>query len=218
MPGRGRRRGSTTHRSHGPRSLTGQVVGQQLFADAQLLPGFVTGAYARPEAGEPFQLSFSGPVPDELDPDAYELDSFGLQVTSGAARFDPDAFATAFDAASQVGMHPVSGSGDESAGTGRIEVIADARQRADRQGEALPNEQGEDEPTAERAEEVRRSYLGLTLEQTEDKAAQEDRTVRVTTQDGVQLGSNDDLQPGRLSLTICNGVVVDTHMDLEPQG
>jgi hypothetical protein len=149
-------------------------------------------------------------------------------------------------------MQPVSGWGDETAGTGRIEVIdatpeqvteweqavddpsrwclvraprsvacddaviADARQRADRQGEILPNEQGEGEPTAERAEEVRRSYLGLTLDEAEDKAAQEDRAVRVTTQDGVQLGNNDDLQPGRLSLTVCNGIVVDTHMDLEP--
>lgn len=151
-------------------------------------------------------------------------------------------------------MQPVSGSGDETTGTGRIEVIdatpeqvaaweqalddpsrwclvraprsvpcdeaviSDAEQRADRQGEVLPNQQGEGEPTAERAEEVRRSYLGLTLEAAEDKAAREDRAVRVTVQDGVQLGSNDDLRPGRLSLTVCNGVVVDTHMDLEPDG
>ncbi len=234
--------------------MYGQVVGQELFADARQLPGFVTGAYARPETGEPFRLSFSGPVPDELDPDAYDLDSFGLQVTSGAAGFDHDAFATAFEAAGEVGMQTVSGSGDETAGTGRIEVIdatpdqvaaweqavddpsrwclvraprtvacdeeviADARQRADRQGEVLPNEQQDDgEPTAERAEEVRLSYLGLTLEEAEDKAAEEGRAVRVTTRDGVQLGSNDDLQPGRLSLTICNDIVVDTLMDLEPE-
>lgn len=45
-----------------------QVVGQQLFADAQQLPGFLTGAYARPEDGEPFELSFSGAVPEDLDP------------------------------------------------------------------------------------------------------------------------------------------------------
>ncbi len=231
-----------------------QVVGQQLFADAQQLPGFVTGAYARPDAGEPFQLSFSGPVPDELDPEVYDLDSFGLEVTNRAAGFDQEAMAAAFDAAREEGMQPVSGSGDETAGTGRIEVIdatpeqvsaweqavddpsrwclvlaprsvacddsviADARQRADRQGEVLPNEQGEGEPTAERAEAVRRSYLGLMLEEAEDKAAQEDRSVRVTAQDGVQLGGTDDLQPGRLSLTVCNGIVVDTHMDLEPKG
>ncbi|MFN2344425.1 MAG: hypothetical protein ABR616_01750 [Dermatophilaceae bacterium] len=230
-----------------------QVVGEQLLADAQLLPGFVTGAYARPETGAPFRLSFSGPVPGELDPDAYNLDSFGLQVTSGAAGFDHEAFAAAFEAASEVGMQTVSGSGDETTGTGRIEVIdatpdqvsaweqtiddptrwclvraprsvacdgaviADARQHADRQGEVLPNLQGEGEPTAERAEQVRRSYLGLTLEEAEDKAVLEDRAVRVTTRDGVQLASNDDLQPGRLSLTICNDIVVDTHMDLEPQ-
>jgi hypothetical protein len=229
-----------------------QAVGQELFADAQPLPGFVTGAYARPDTGEPFRLSFSGAVPDELDPGAYDLASFGLQVTSGAAGFDHEAFAAAFEAAGEVGMRPVSGSGDETAGTGRIEVIdatpdqvaaweqavddparwclvraprtvacddaviADARQRAERQGEVLPNLQRDGEPTAQRAEEVRRSYLGLTLEQAEDKAAQEDRAVRVTTRDGVQLGSDDDLQPGRLSLTVCNGTVVDTRMDLEP--
>ena len=229
-----------------------QAVGQELFADAQQLPAFVTGAYARPEAGEPFRLSFSGPVPDELDPDAYDLDSFGLEVTSGAAGFDQEAFAAAFEAAGEVGMQTVSGAGDETAGTGRIEVIdatpeqvaaweqsvddpsrwclvraprtvacdddviADARQRADRQGEVLPNEQRNGEPTVARAEEVRRSYLGLTLTQAEDKAVQEGRAVRVTTQDGVQLGSNDDLQPGRLSLTVCDDIVVDTLMDLEP--
>ena len=234
--------------------MYGQAVGQELFADAQQLPGFVTGAYARPEVGEPFRLSFSGPVPDELDPDAYGLASFGLEVTSGAAGFDQEAFAAAFEAAGEVGMQAVSGSGDETAGTGRIEVIdatpgqvdaweqavddpsrwclvraartvacddtviAEARQRADRQGEVLPNQQRDDEPTAERAEQVRRSYLGLTLEQAEVKAAEEDRAVRVTTLDGVQLDSTDDLQPGRLSLTVCNDIVVDTLMDLEPAG
>ena len=41
------------------------------------------------------------------------------------------------------------------------------------------------------------------------------RAVRVTTRDGVQLGGNDDLQPGRLHLTVCNDIVVDTVMDLE---
>jgi hypothetical protein len=232
--------------------MYGQAVGQELLADAQQLPGFVTGAYARPEAGEPFRLSFSGPVPDEFDPDAYDLDSFGLEVTSGAAGFDQEAFSAAFEAAGEVGMQVVSGSGDETAGTGRIEVIdatpdqvaaweqavddpsrwclvraartvacdddvvAEARQRADRQGEVLPNEQRDGEPTAERAEEVRLSYLGLTLEEAEGKAAEENRSVRVTTRDGVELGSNDDLQPGRLSLTLCQGIVVDTLMDLEP--
>jgi len=228
-----------------------QAVGEQLFADAQQLPGYVTGAYARPEAAEPFRLSFSGPVRDGLDPDAYDLGSFGLEVTTGAAGFDHEAFTAAFDAARQVGMQTASGSGDETTGTGRIEVIDatpeqvaaweaalddpsrwclvlaprtlacdngvidQARQRADQQGEVLPNEQREGEPTAERAEQVRRSYLGLTLEEAEAKAAQEGRGMRVTVQDGVGLGGNDDLPPGRLSLTLCRGIVVDTLMDLE---
>lgn len=233
-------------------AMYAQVVGQRLFADARRLDGFVTGSYARPLEGEPFQLSFSGPVPEELDPDAYDLDSFGLEVTAGAAGLDHEAMAAAYEAATQVGMQPVSGSGDEVTGTARIEVldatpeqvaaweqavddpsrwclvlaprslpcddsvIATAEERATRQGEVLPNEQGEGEPSTERAEEVRRSYLGLTLEAARDKAAQEDRTVRVVAQDGVQLGQTDDLDPGRLSLTVCNGIVVDTRMDLEP--
>jgi hypothetical protein len=235
-------------------TMYAQSVGEKLFADAQRLPGFVTGAYARPDAGEPFQLSFSGPVPDELDPRAYDLGSFGLEVTSGAAGLDHEAMTAALEAARDVGMHPVSASGDETAGTGRIEVvdatpdqvaaweqaiddpsrwclvlaprsvpcddavIAGARQRAERQGEVLPNEQGEDEPTAERADAVRRSYLGLTLEAAEDKAAREGRDVRVTVRDGVEFGANDDLRPGRLSLVVCEGIVVDTRMDLEPEG
>ncbi|TVR25479.1 MAG: hypothetical protein EA387_03880 [Nitriliruptor sp.] len=82
-------------------------MGQELFADAQQLPGFITGAYARPEAGEPFRLSFSGAVPDELDPDAFDLDSFGLEVTSGAVGFDQEAFSAAFEAAREVGMQAV---------------------------------------------------------------------------------------------------------------
>jgi len=215
-----------------------QAVGEQLLADAQQLPGFITGAYVRPGVGEPFQLSFSGPVPDELNPGAYDLGSFGLEVTAGAAGFDHEAFAAAFEAASEVGMQPVSGSGDDSAGTGRIEaidatpdqatawgqavhdpsrwclvraprsvacddaVIAGARQRPDRQGEVLPNLQREGEPTAERAEMLRRNHLGLTLQEAEDEAAQEGRDVRVTVQYGVELGSDDDLQPGRLSFTL----------------
>jgi hypothetical protein len=244
----GESRGDALHRMYA------QVVGQQLFADARQLPGFVTGAYARPLHGEPFQLSFSGEVPEDLDPDAYDLESFGLEVSTGAAGFDPEAMPSAYDAAREAGMQPVSGSGDETTGTGRIEVIdatpeqvaaweqavddpsrwclvlarrsvpcddsviGAAEERADRQGAVLPNRQGEGEPTAQRAEEVRRSYLGLTLEAAEDKAAQEDRTVRVTVQDGVELGGTDDLQPGRLSLTVCTGIVVDTRMDLEPEG
>lgn len=234
--------------------MYGQYVGERLLADARQLPGFVTGAYAQPEDGEPFQLSFSGPVPDELDPSAYDLESFGLEVTTGAAGFDAEAMSAAYDAAREVGMQPVSGSGDETAGTGRIEVIdataeqvddweqavedpsrwclvraprsvpcddeviAAAEERAEQQGAVLPNQQAQGEPTAERAEEVRRSYLGLRLEEAEDKAAREDRSVRVTVRDGVELGANDDLDPGRLSLTVCNDIVVDTRMDLEPEG
>lgn len=234
--------------------MYGQVVGRQLLADAGQLHGFVTGAYARPLDDEPFQLSFSGAVPEELDPEAYDLSSFGLEVTAGAAGLDHEAMAAAYDAAHEVGMQAVSGVGDETTGTARIEVldatpeqvaaweeavedpsrwcliraarsvpcddsvIAAAENRAARQGEVLPNEQGEGEPTAERAEEVRRSYLGLTLEASRDKAAQEDRAVRAVVQDGVQLGQNDSLDPGRLNLTVCDGVVVDARMDLEPAG
>jgi hypothetical protein len=229
-----------------------QVVGHDLFDDAQELPGFVTGAYARPESDEPFQLSFTGPVPDELNPDDYDLASFGLEVTTGATPLDQEAMAAAFDAAQEAGMRTVGGWGDETTGTGRVEVIDataeqvaaweqaldepsrwclvraersvpcdrsvidEARQQADQQGEVLPNEQGDEGPTERRADEVRRSYLGLTLDEAERKAAREGRTVRVTVEDGVALGATDDLQPGRLSLTVCDGIVVDTLMDLEP--
>lgn len=235
-------------------AMYAQVVGERLFADATQLPGYVTGAYAQPLEGEPFQLSFSGAVPDELDPDAYDLDSFGLEVTTGAAGLDQEAMMAAVEAANEVGMRTVSASGDEATGTAGIEVldatpeqiaaweqaveypsrwclvraartvpcddsvVAEAEERAARQGEVFPNQQGNDPPTSERAEEVRRSYLGLTLEASRGKAARESRSVRVVVQDGVPLGSTDDLDPGRLSLTVCNGVVVDAQMDLEPRG
>lgn len=234
-------------------AMYAQVVGQRLFADATQLPGYVTGAYARPLEGQPFRLSFSEVVPEELDPDAYDLDSFGLEVTTGAVGYDHEAMAAAIDAAGEAGMHTVSGSGDEVTGTARIEVldatpeqvaaweqaiedpsrfclvraarsvpcddsvIAEAEERAARQGEVLPNRQGDEPSTSPRAEEVRRSYLGLTLEASREKAAQEDRTVRVVVQDGVPLGQTDDLVSGRLSLTVCNGVVVDAEMDLQPE-
>lgn len=231
-----------------------QVVGQRLFADATQLPGYVTGAYARPLEGESFRLSFSGAVPEELDPAAYDLGSFGLEVTTGAAGLDEEAMTAAIEAVGETGMHMVSASGDEVTGTARIEVldatpeqvaawqaavedpsrwclvratrsvpcddsvIAVAQQRAARQGEVLPNQQGNDPPTAQRADEARRSYLGLTLDASRQKAAQESRSVPVVVQDGVPLGSTDDLDPGRLSLTICQNIVVDARMDLEPEG
>lgn len=94
------------------------------------------------------------------------------------------------------------------------QVVADAEERADTERPVLANERQE-RPDLARAEQVRRSYLGLTLEEAQDKAVQEDRAVRVGTEDGVALGTNDDLQPGRLTLTLCDGVVVDTLMDLE---
>jgi hypothetical protein len=234
-------------------AMYAQVVGQRLFADATQLPGYVTGAYARPLKDEPFQLSFSGPVPEDLDPDAYDLDSFGLEVTTGAAGLDQEAMADAVEAAGEVGMRTVVAYGDEATGTARIEVlhatpeqiaaweravedpsrwclvraarsvpcddsvIARAEERAARQGEVLPNQQANELPAAERAEEVRRSYLGLTLEASREKAAQENRTIRVVVENGVALGSTDDLNPGRLSLTVCDGIIVDARMDLEPE-
>lgn len=230
-----------------------QVVGDRLFADARQLPGFITGAYARPSEDEPFQLSFSGDVPEEFDPDSYDLDSFGLEVTTGAAGLDHEAMTAAVDAASEIGMRMVSASGDEVTGTARIEVIdptpeqvqawedavedpsrwclvraervvacddeviAEAEQRAERQGEVMPNEQTDEPPTRERAEEVRRSYLGLTLEEAREKAELENRQVRVVIEDGVPLGVTDDLVPGRLDLTVCQDVVVDARMELEPR-
>lgn len=247
MEGEGVSRADALHRMYA------QVVGDQLLADARALPGFVTGAYAQPLEGEPFQLSFSGPVPEELDLAAHDLASFGLEVTTGAAGFDHDAMAAAVEAADEAGMHVVSGSGDEVTGTARIEVIdataeqvatweqslddptrwclvraprsvpcddtvvAGAEDRADRQGEVVAN-QTDGAPTPQRADEVRRTYLGLTLEAARAKAAQEGRAVRVVVQDGVSLGSEDDLQSGRLNLTVCQEVVVDTRMDLEPEG
>jgi hypothetical protein len=235
-------------------AMYAQVVGERLFADATRLDGYVTGAYARPLEDEPFRLSFSGAVPEELDPDGYDLDTFGLEVTTGAAGLDHEAMTAAVEAAGEIGMRMVSASGDGATGTARIEVldatpeqvatweqtvedpsrwclvraarsvpcddrvIAAAEERADRQGQVLPNQQGDGPPTRERAEDVRRSYLGLILEVAREKAAQEDRTVRVVVQDGVRLGATDDLDPGRLDLTVCDGVVVDARMDLEPEG
>lgn len=224
--------------------MYGQVVGDRLLADARQLPGFVTGAYARPETGEPFELAFSGPLPEELDPSRYDLGSYGLEVTTGASGFDHDAFGAAFEAARLVGMDVVSGSGDEVTGTGRIEVVdatpeqvaaweqsvedpsrwclvraprtvacddrvvADARARAERQGEVIPHRGEDSAPTAEDAETVVRSYLGLSSEDAMDKAAEERREARVVVRDGVQLGRTDDLVPGRINLTTCQSTVV----------
>lgn len=93
-------------------------------------------------------------------------------------------------------------------------LVAAARRDADTARPTLPNEQ-QAPPDPARADEVRRSYLGLTLEEARSKAEQEGRDVRVTVEEGVPLGAEDDLRPGRLSLTLCQGVVVDTDMDLE---
>lgn len=230
-------------------AMYAQVVGDRLLAEARRLPGFVAGAYAQPLEGVPFRLSFSGAVPDEFDPAAHDLGSFGLEVTTGAAGFDADAFTAAYEAAREVGIRVVSGSGDETTGTGRIEVIdatpqqvtaweaavddpsrwclvraprtvpcsedviADARARADRQGEVIPHGGEDTAPTAEQAETIRRSYLGLPLDQATDKASQEAREVRVVIEDGVQLGRDGDLVPGRINLTVCQSTVVDAEVE-----
>ena len=232
--------------------MYGQVVGDRLLEDARRLPGFVTGAYARPQSGEPFELAFSGPLPEELDPSRYDLGSYGLEVTTGASGFDHDAFSAAYEAASELGIRVVSGSGDEVTGTGTIEVVdatpeqvaaweqaveessrwclvraprtvacddevvADARARADRRGEVIPHAGEDTAPSPERTETIRRSYLGLSQQDAMDKAAEEGREARVVVEDGVQLGSTDDLVPGRANLTVCHDVVVDVHLDQEP--
>jgi hypothetical protein len=49
-------------------------------------------------------LSFSGPVAPELDPGSHALGSFGLEVTTGGAGFDHEAFAAALDVAREVGI------------------------------------------------------------------------------------------------------------------
>lgn len=229
--------------------MYGQAVGDRLLADARELPGFVTGAYARPEAGEPFQLAFSGPLPDEFDPGSYDLGSYGLEVTTRAAGFDHDAFSAAFEAAREVGIRVVSGSGDEVTGTGRIEVIdatpeqvaaweqrvedpsrwclvrapravacddevvAEADRQAEPAREVIPHGGEDTAPTAEEAETIGRSYLGLSLDEATDKAAQEGREARVVVEDGVQLGRTDDLVPGRINLTVCQATVVDADVE-----
>lgn len=229
--------------------MYGQVVGDRLLADARQLPGFVTGAYARPETGEPFQLAFAGDLPDGFDPSRYDLGSYGLEVTTGASGFDHDAFSAAFDAARELDIRVVSGSGDEITGTGTIEVIdataeqvaaweeavdepsrwclvraprtvacdedvvADARASAERPREVVPHGGADTAPTAAEAETIRRSYLGLSLDEATDKADQEGREARVVVEDGVQLGRTDDLVPGRINLTVCQGTVTDAEVE-----
>ncbi len=120
-------------------AMYAQVVGDGLLEDARALPGFVEGAYARPETGEPFRLSFSGDVPDAFDPAEYELGSYGLEVTTGAVGFDDDAFARAFEVATDLGIRVLSGSGDETAGTGTIVVIDATPEQVAAWEEQVPN-------------------------------------------------------------------------------
>lgn len=106
-------------------TMYAQVVGADLLEAARALPGFVTGAYARPEAGEPFQLAFSGEeVPDAFDPSAFPLGSYGLEVTTGATGYDEAGFDRAFDAAVEAGLRVLGGWGDQATGTATIEVIS----------------------------------------------------------------------------------------------
>lgn len=227
-------------------AMYGQVVGDRLLEAARSLPGFVSGAYARPEQGEPFELAFSGDVPDGFDPDDFDLGSYGLEVTTGATGFDHDAFSAVYEGAIDVGIRVVSGYGDEVAGTATIEVIDATPEQvaeweqavggaaattcivrvdrtsscgppvvdADRQGQVIPHGGEDTSPTAEEVAAIRASYLGLTLEEAEAKAAEEGREVRVVTEDGVELGRNDDLVPGRIDLSVCDRVVVD--LTVEP--
>ena len=97
-------------------------------------------------------------------------------------------------------------------------VVADAQQRAERQGAVMPHGGEDAAPTPEQAEAISRSYLGLTVDEAMDKAAEESREARVVVEDGVQLGSEDDLVPGRVNLTVCQSTVVEVEVEVDPVG
>lgn len=231
-----------TSREDAVHMMYAQVVGDELLEVARSLPGFVTGAYARPEAGEPFELAFAGEeVPDGLDPDAFPLQSYGLEVTTGATGFDEGAFTAAYEAAIELGIRVLGGSGDETTGTATIEVIGAtpeqvaaweeaagavaaticmvaveptepcdeevvtaARGRSDPAAEPVPADAGEDRDGA-----VVAGHVGLDLEDSRARAEQEGRGWRTVVEDGVSLAVTMDLNPGRLNVTACRGVVVD---------
>lgn len=217
-----------------------QVLAQQFLDDASSLAGYVEASIARATRGEPFSISFDGPVPDGFDPPVDELSSYGLEVTTGAAGVDEDLARVIFDAAQRVDLLVRNVVDDATAGTFTVEVVeataaqvadfeaaladpervcvvrvppdercddevvADAQERAERQGEVIAGGTESEEAAAA----VARSHLGLTAEESEAKAAEEQRGWRIGAEEGVGRALTADLSPGRMTVVVCRGVVV----------
>lgn len=222
-----------------------QVVGMQLFEDLQDQPGYVPGRIARPTRGEPFLAAFSGEVPDGFDPSSHELESYGLEVITGAPGFDQGLIETVGRAAEEAGLRVVDVTDDIWTGTVEVavlkatpeqvaafeaaledptrgclvqvppdlpcndDVVAAAQAEAVRQGEVITG--GTESQAA--ADTVRRSHLGMDVEASQQKAADEQRGWRIVAEDGVEHAVTADLNPGRLNVTACQGVVVEAFVE-----
>lgn len=74
---------------------------------------------------------------------------------------------------------------------------------------------GEDTaPTPAEADRIRESYLGLTVADAMAKGRGEQRSVRVSVEDGVQLPLQMSLEPGRVNLSTCRQLVVGVEVEI----
>ena len=93
-------------------------------------------------------------------------------------------------------------------------VVAAARAEADRRGEVVPGVPS----TPAEADVLRRSHLGLTAEESAEKAEAEGRRWRTGSVEGVVRPVTRDLRPGRITVTVCRGVVVEVEVETAPAG
>ena len=113
-------------------------------------------------------------------------------------------------------MHPLEAEGATTADARHAayaQVVSMRMQpelaRADRQGQVV---RGGTE-SQEAAQAVTRSHLGLTADRSEAKAAEEQRAWRIGAADGIGRDLTADLAPGRLTVTLCRGVVVEANLE-----
>ena len=62
-------------------------------------------------------------------------------------------------------------------------------------------------------EVMERMFLGLTMEQAQVIAQEQDRLLRIVEQDGIKLPIDNDYQPGRLNVEIKNGLITDIEIE-----
>lgn len=176
------------------------------------------------DAVQPFGLEASAD-PDAVDPamlDAAVAEAEALGMRTVAGGFDQDTGTARVEVIDATADQVAAWEGGVD-GADRICLLRAARtadcdepvELRDLDDAPVIAHEGEDtSPTPAEADEIRDSYLGLTVPDAMAKGRTEGRSVRTSIEDGVQLPLEMSLEPGRVNLATCRQLVVDATIEI----